>query len=282
MSNLINQDKFQSQLTINEKNENLVHGGLRLKNIFKKKKNHFLISIITVVFNGEKYLEETIKSVINQTNKNFEYIIIDGGSTDGTLDIIKRYDQQIDYWISQKDKGIYDAFNKGLKLVSGDVIGIVNSDDTYNSECFETVKKYFQKNNKLDFLFGGVKKRWGTLHGYKRWKIFLSWGFYTSHSTGFFIKTNSAKELGFYNLKYKYSSDFDLFYRMIVKHKMKGTGTKKNEIFGNFRSGGFSSKVSFKDHFKEGIQIRLDNGQNKIIVSLIIVLKFIKNIKKFL
>ena len=122
MSNLINQDKFQSQLTINEKNENLVHGGLRLKNIFKKKKNHFLISIITVVFNGEKYLEETIKSVINQTNKNFEYIIVDGGSTDRTLDIIKKYDQQIDYWISQEDKGIYDAFNKGLKLVSGDVI----------------------------------------------------------------------------------------------------------------------------------------------------------------
>ena len=282
MSNLINQDKFQSQLTINEKNENLVHGGLRLKNIFKKKKNHFLISIITVVFNGEKYLEETIKSVINQTNKNFEYIIVDGGSTDGTLDIIKKYDQQIDYWISQKDKGIYDAFNKGLTLVSGDVIGIVNSDDTYNNKCFETVQNYFKKNDNLDFLFGGVKKRWGTLHGYKPWKIFLSWGFYTSHSTGFFIKTNSAKKLGFYNLKYKYSSDFDLFYRMIVKYKMRGTGTKKDEIFGNFRSGGFSSKVSFKDHFKEGIQIRLDNGQNKIIVGLIIFLKFIKNIKKFL
>jgi glycosyltransferase involved in cell wall biosynthesis len=282
MSNLINQDKFQSQLTINENNENLVHGGLRLKNIFKKKKNYFLISIITVVFNGEKYLEETIKSVINQTNKNFEYIIVDGGSTDGTLDIIKKYDQQIDYWISQKDKGIYDAFNKGLTLVSGDVIGIVNSDDTYNNKCFETVQNYFKKNDNLDFLFGGVKKRWGTLHGYKPWKIFFSWGFYTSHSTGFFIKTNSAKKLGFYNLKYKYSSDFDLFYRMIVKHKMNGTGTKKDEIFGNFRSGGFSSKVSFKDHFKEGIKIRLDNGQNKIIVGLIIFLKFIKNIRKFL
>ena len=161
MSNLINQDKFQSQLTINEKNENLVHGGLRLKNIFKKKKNHFLISIITVVFNGEKYLEETIKSVINQTNKNFEYIIVDGGSTDRTLDIIKKYDQQIDYWISQEDKGIYDAFNKGLKLVSGDVIGIVNSDDTYNNECFEIVKNYFKKNDNLDFLFGGVKKKMG-------------------------------------------------------------------------------------------------------------------------
>jgi len=282
MSNFTNLAKYQSQLTIADDDKNLVHGGLRLKKTFKKRKNELLISIITVVLNGEKYLEETIKSVINQSNKNFEYIIIDGGSTDQTLDIIKKYDDQIDYWVSQKDEGIYDAFNKGLTLTCGDVVGIINSDDTYNKECLGIVKTYFQEDKELDFIFGGVKKRWGTLHGYKPWKIVLSWGFYTSHSTGFFIKNDSAKKLGFYNLKYKYSSDFDLFYRMIVKHKMKGTGTKKNEVFGNFRSGGFSSTVSFKDHFKEGIKIRFDNGQNKMIIGLIIILKFLKNIKKFL
>ena len=79
-----------------------------------------LITVITVVYNGEKYLEETIQSVINQTYPNVEYIIIDGGSTDGTLDIIKKYEDRIDYWVSEKDKGLYDAMNKGWSLIDGD------------------------------------------------------------------------------------------------------------------------------------------------------------------
>ena len=88
-------------------------GGLRLKNT--KKKNS-LFSLVTVVKDNEKFLEETIKSVLNQSFKDFEYIIIDGNSDDNTLNIIKRYEEQIDYWLSQKDNGIYDAFNKGVNL----------------------------------------------------------------------------------------------------------------------------------------------------------------------
>ena len=118
------------------------------------------------------------------------------------------------------------------------------------------------------------------MHGYNPWKIYLSWGFYTSHSTGFFIKKNAAKLVGDYNTEYKYSSDYDYFYRMIVKKKLKGISTKKNEVFGIFRRGGFSSKVRFIDHFMETIKIRLDNKQNKFVVLIIFVLKFIKNIKK--
>ena len=117
---------------------------------------------------------------------------------------------------------------------------------------------------------------------YKPWKIHYSWGFYTSHSTGFFIKRNSAKKVGLYNLKYKYSSDYDYFYRMIVLKKLKGLGTKKENIFGVFRRGGFSSKVKFLDHFKEEIRIRLDNKQNKLLVLIIIIYKSIKHIKKII
>ena len=158
----------------------------------------------------------------------------------------------------------------------------VNSDDKlYDNNVFSTVIKYFKNNKDLDFLFGPVKKHWGLLHGYKPWKIRFSWGFYSSHSTGFFIKKNAAKKIGFYNLAYKYSSDYDYFYRMIVKLKMRGTSTKKDEIFGIFRRGGFSSKINFIDHFFETIKIRLDNGQNKFLVLLIFILKYLKNNQKF-
>ena len=94
-----------------------------------------LITVITVVFNGEKFLEETILSVINQTYDNVEYIIIDGGSTDSTLEIIKKYEHAIDYWVSEKDKGIYDAMNKGVCLSQGKWVSFLNAADSYNLEA---------------------------------------------------------------------------------------------------------------------------------------------------
>ena len=96
----------------------------------------------------------------------------------------------------------------------------------------------------------------------------------------FFYKKKSALKVGEYNLKYKYSADYDYFYRMIVKEKMKGIGTKKNELFGIFRRGGFSSKIKFIDHFFEEIKIRIDNKQNKFLVLAIIIFKYLKNLTK--
>ena len=140
--------------------------------------------------------------------------------------------------------------------------------------------KYIKKYPDKDFFFGSVRKHWGILYGYRPWKISFSWGFYSSHSTGFFIKRNSAKKLGFYNLKYKYSSDYDYFYRMIVKEKFKGMGTKKDELFGVFSRGGYSSRIDFFDHMVECTKIRLDNGQNKIFVLISFILKFVSNLKR--
>ncbi len=256
-------------------------GGLRTKKIFKKsKKDEPLISIITAVLNNERYLEEAIESLKSQKYRNFEHIVIDGGSSDETLDIIKKNDANIDYWISKKDKGIYDGFNLGMKLARGDYLGFLNSDDKFTIDALTILKKYILDFPDKDFIFGAVKKHWGVLYGYKPLKIFWSWGFYSSHSTGFFIKTNSAKKVGLYNLKYKYSADYDYFFRMIVKNKLKGIGTKKSELFGIFRRGGFSSTIKFRDHFFEEIGIRLDNNQNKLLVLLIFIYKYFKNFKK--
>ena len=176
------------------------------------------ISIITVTKNSEKYLEKNILSMHNQSYKNYEHIIIDGGSKDKTLDIIHKHRKKIKYFISEKDKGLYDAMNKGIKKSSGNIIGILNSDDVYYKDALKIVNKYFNKYSKIDFLFGSVYK-YKLLHGYYPEKIKWSFGFYSTHSVGFFIKKKSHKKAGYYNIKYKYSADYDLFYRLIVKKK---------------------------------------------------------------
>jgi glycosyltransferase involved in cell wall biosynthesis len=253
-------------------------GGLRKRGILKKDKNNLpLISIITVVLNNKKFLQQSINSVLNQSYKNYELIIIDGKSTDGTLDILKKKNSKIDYWISEKDKGIYDAMNKGIKLSRGSIISVLNSDDIFYRHALKTATSYFNQYQYIDFLFGSVIK-YKLLYGYRPWKIRWSFGFYSTHSIGFFIRKKSQKKVGYYNTKYKISSDYDFFYRMIVKHKLKGMATKKNEIFGKFRRGGFSSKLSFIDYLNETIRIRLDNGQNIFLVSIIFLLKYTRHL----
>lgn len=257
-------------------------GGKRISNNKSDIIKNPLITIITVVKNGEKYLEEALKSVENLKFKNFEHIIIDGNSADKTIEIIKKYENQIDYWISDDDKGIYDGFNKGMQLAKGKYICFLNSDDQLTTNSLNIYSKYIEKYPDLDFIFGSVRKHWGVLHGYRPWKIKFSWGFYSSHSTGFLIRTTSAQKVGLYNLIYKYSSDYDFFYRMIVKYKMKGIGTEKDELVGHFRRGGFSSKIPFWKHFMEEIKIRIDNKQSILTIIIIFIYKFIKNINKII
>ena len=247
----------------------------------KKLEKKTIFSIITVVLNGEKHLEKTIKSVVYQ-KENFQYIVIDGGSTDNSLKIIKKYSKYIDYWISEKDNGLYDAFNKGLKKCKGEFVGIINSDDVYTKKAFSIIKKYINLNPDIDFIFGSVKKHWGILYGYKPEKIFYSWGFYSSHSTGFFIRLKSAKKVGYYNTKYKYHADYDYFYRMIVKRKLIGISTKKNEIVGIFRRGGFSSTIPSRKLFYEEMKIRYDNGQNIFLLLFIALYKIVKHFRKII
>jgi glycosyltransferase involved in cell wall biosynthesis len=273
-------EKFNNYNTYNflprKKLERFGEGGGRFLNLDKKP----FFSIITVVLNGEKFLNNTIASLSNQTCKDFEYIIIDGGSSDKSLDIIKKNSELIDYWVSEKDNGLYDAFNKGISVAKGEFIGIINSDDTYTPDALNIIKKYILENNHIDFIFGSVKKHWGILHGYKPKKIRYSWGFYSSHSTGFFIKRESARQVGLYNIKYKYHADYDYFYRMIIKNKMRGMATKQEEIVGVFRRGGFSSTIKFWDSFLEEIKIRYDNKQNILIIAVIFFYKFLRNINK--
>ncbi len=244
------------------------------------KQKKYLISICTPTYNSEKHLEKTIKSVISQGYRNVQLIIIDGGSTDKTLKIIKKYKKYIDYWVSEKDRGIYDAWNKGLKVAKGEIFGILSSDDFYYKNTFSVVNNYFAKFPNINFLFGATRMKWGVVHKYKPEKIKWSFGFYTTATPGFFIKTKDAKKIGGWSLKYKTSSDYDFFYKMLTKYKMRGMICKKKEIFGYRRSGGFSSNVPYLKWLNECSQIRLDNNQNPIFVYLIHIIRIIKNLNR--
>lgn len=126
------------------------------------------ISIITVCLNSVKTIEQTIRSVIMQDYDNLEYIIIDGGSTDGTMDIIRKYENYFSYWISEPDNGIYDAMNKSLKVCTGDVVAFLNSDDWYDNNVLKRVNSYFEEND-VDIVSGKTY----TVYGEVIKKIYL-------------------------------------------------------------------------------------------------------------
>jgi glycosyltransferase involved in cell wall biosynthesis len=206
-------DKFESVLFLPESEERNSQGGLRTNNYFKKSlDDRPLISIITVVFNGEKNLEKTIQSVISQTYDNVEYIIIDGGSTDATVNIIREYEDKIDYWVSESDKGIYDGMNKGIKTITGDWVCFLNSGDRfYNTVSIDVILKYVHCNVNVIFgrveVFSDKETNWiypGNNITYKNITKWLTHS-YPNHQ-GMFFAVNFCKE-NYYSLNYHVSAD---------------------------------------------------------------------------
>lgn len=173
-----------------------------------------IITVITVVYNDATSLEETIKSVLNQTYSNVEYIIIDGQSTDGTLDIINKYQENIAYWITEPDNGLYDAMNKGIDSASGEWINFMNAGDIYYNE--NVLKDVFhnQDYEGYDVLFGSVEHKYHTVKNIRPigdlkslWK-----GMQFSHQSTFF-KTSNHKKLK-YDLKYNFAADYNFIYNL--------------------------------------------------------------------
>lgn len=237
----------------------------------KRKINHIpKITIITVCLNSEKYLDRCLRSVLSQDypQNKIEHIVIDGGSSDKTVSIIKKYSKNLKYWHSKKDKGLYDAMNIGISKADGEIIGILNSDDFFYKNCLKTVSNYFKK-NEIDFLFGSVLKK-RIYHNYFPKKIFYTFNFYPSHSVSFFIKRKIQKKIGRYNINFRYSADRDLLYRLIKKN-YKGMPTKKNEVFGKFNLTGISSKINFWKKNSEEIKIRISNKENIVKVYLLFI-----------
>ena len=201
-------------------------GGLRTKGYVKHSLPGIpLVTVITVVFNGETYLEETIRSVIRQTYENVEYIIIDGGSSDGTLEIIRKYEHAIDYWVSEKDRGIYDAMNKGIDLASGQWINFMNGGDCfYQNETLGLAVSQFKKNEMVAGYYSdcevvyssGLTRISHTIDLASAWKKMPF-----SHQA-FFAQAHILKKNKF-SLDYALCSDYD----QIITILMQGLILKK-------------------------------------------------------
>ena len=238
------ENKFETVLFLPNDDSRKGEGGLRTRGYFKKSLDGKpLVSVITVVFNSHKYLEQTIQSVLNQSYDNVEYILIDGGSTDGTVDIIRKYEHAIDYWISEPDKGIYDAVNKGLMLAFGDSIGIINSNDWYEANAIA----------KVVFIVGGAIDcvAHGNMNVYKDNRICyearfcgamnkIKKGMIINHPTTF-IGKSLYKRYGLFDTKYKIASDWDLILRF---WKAEVPFIFIPHLIANFRIGGISYNIN--------------------------------------
>ena len=230
----------------------------------------FIISIITVCFNAEPTIERCILSVINQSFSNIEYIIIDGGSTDNTLNIIDKYRHKIKIVVSEADNGIYDAMNKGIKIAKGEIVGMLNADDFFADEnILLNVAKAFKLNNP-DVLYGDLDYVDNSNKVIRSWKSgkysngIFNWGWMPPHPT-FYCKRIYFEKLGYYSLNYGTAADYELmvrflhlnklsvFYLKLIMVKMEIGGASNNSIYNRIKV----IKNDYKAMVKNGIMFPL-------------------------
>ena len=209
------------------------------------------ISIITVCFNSSKTIEKTFQSVLNQKYNNIEHIVIDGGSSDSTLKIIKKYKKNVSKFISEPDKGLYDAMNKGIKLATGDIVGILNSDDIYSdSKVLHNIAKFHKQNN-IEVSFGNVLQitNLGKItrkYSGKNWSPEkLKIGYMPPHPSLFF-KRELFEEYGNYHLDFISGADYELIVRFFLKNNVSwkfSNITTTKMLIGGISTSGLSSYI---------------------------------------
>lgn len=209
------------------------------------------ISIITATYNSAGTIKDTLESVLAQSHKDIDYWIIDGGSKDATIDIVRSYEPSFGgrlHWISEKDRGIYDAMNKGLLRCTGDVVGILNSDDFFtSSDILERVASAMETDSQLDAVYGDIHfihddapekvvRYYSSKRFAPRW---LRFGFMPAHPS-FYARRQVFEKFGVYSLDYKIAADYDMMVRLFVRHKIKACYLPLD--FVTMRTGGASTK----------------------------------------
>lgn len=226
------------------------------------------VSIITVTFNSEKYLEDTLESIFSQSYPEIESIVIDGKSTDGTLSILQKYQNKITY-ISEPDTGIYDAMNKGIALATGDIIGILNSDDVlFDRDIIDKVVNSFSSD--VDCVYGNVilvNESNKIVRNYSSANFKLKdfeFGHMPPHPS-FYVRKEAFQKFGHYNTSFKISADYDLLSRFMYIHKLKSKYL--DFIIVKMRDGGISSSIKNKWLLNKEVLIscRLNNINTNLI-----------------
>jgi len=215
------------------------------------------ISIITVSYNSDRTIETTFESVKKQTYNDIEYILIDGGSTDNTLKIAKKYNEIINVLVSEKDNGLYDAMNKGIKLANGDIVGLINSDDLFcDPDALSKVVKVFETNKNLDSVYADLfyVSQKNINHISRRWISGLQkpfkYGWHPAHPT-FYIKKSVYDKYGLFDLSFKLAADFEIMLRFLDKFKISTTYLKEPLV--KMRLGGETNK-SFKNIYNQNLE----------------------------
>ena len=226
------------------------------------------ISIITVCYNSEATIWDTIESVLAQSYSDIEYIIVDGASSDNTMAIVEEYKDRIAIVVSEPDKGIYDAMNKGIKLATGDVVGILNSDDFYqDNDVVRNVVRQFASFSDPDIVFGDVvfvapEKldriiRFYRSGHFRPWKLRFGW---MPPHPATFIKKRAYDQVGLYSLDFKISSDYEMFVRLLLVQHL--SFSRIDNVLVRMRTGGVST-AGIKSNLllnKEIVQACRKNG----------------------
>ena len=208
------------------------------------------ISVITVTYNSAATVRDTIESVLQQEYDNYEYLVIDGCSNDNTVDIIKEYEPKFEgrmKWISEKDKGMYDGINKGIRMATGVVVGIINSDDFYHrTNIFDIINKAFEENKDIQAIYGDVRfvhpdnlEKTVRYYSSKNWEPWrFRFGFMPAHPTFFTYKENFEK-YGYYQYDYHIAADYELLIRHLYTNKVPAKYVPVD--FMKMRTGGRST-----------------------------------------
>lgn len=221
-----------------------------------------LITVVTVVYNAVDVIEKTINSVLNQTYANIEYIIVDGNSTDGTIDIIKKYEDKISYWVSERDNGIYDAMNKGIRLAKGEWLNFMNAGDVFfDANSIENAISELQKDSDADVIYSD------TILDFNSGSMI----FKSSHEKRKFIhqsilyKKNLHDAVGFYLVQKGFTQSDYLFFMMIYKYKF----IKHEKPISIYNPYGVSAKFST---FRNKVMIDVLFGHTQWFVGFLMIL----------
>ena len=234
------------------------------------------ISIVTAVLNNRKEIEETMLSVLDQDYPDIEYIVIDGASTDGTVEVVKRYADRLAFFASEKDSGIYQAMNRGIAHATGDVIGIINSGDRYYPGAFGRVAAALSGRDLDNVIFWGdvMYEHLGRVRGFRPRKVKI--GAFAPHPS-MFVPRRVYERIGVYDESFRLLGDYEFMYRAVNHFRIEPVYLP--ELIAYYREGGISDR-RIAACLRDELRVKLRYGQPAAVAYFVYFLKYLRNLRR--